>query len=816
MKHSFCILHTSHQKWLLGMACLMFLGNGSSLLPAQAISADDASEVTDTTGVWDYDLLSGGAFGSGISFNVLKYLGGEDSISGAFQANEIRHAGSGKLTFSGNLTIGADAELRLFTTSGDLQFDGQISNHSSGASKLTVTGPGTTYLTATNSYTGMTVVDGGILDVGTISNNSLGSGGLVLLNGAVLQGNGTLVRHTSGNNTPGTEQYGVQSGGFAARGGNLTLDLTSALNDTFDLNISGWRFGTNFIFGSTMADSNVILLNRVNLNTNGQRVFTVIKGVGADDHAELRGELLNSGNGADVSGFIKRGDGVLYLSNANNSYLGVTTIEAGMIRINSIGDGGANSSLGRSSNAATNLVFNGGGLQYIGDSATTDRSFTIQNNRVAVIDVTNAATNLTFTGIINNVTTSGGLTKTGSGTLTIHGAKNYTGRTTVNAGIFDVGDVATLGNSALYFTAAGNGSAIIQGHGTLNRVFDNTNNPEGNLTAGEIAGKAGGFAAKGGKLTLSLGTNIVLNSANHVFGDNFILGSVYADDVVELTSNINLNSNGGSRKITVNQGLGGDYAIISGRIFGHENQTSGLIKEGQGILVLTGANTYNGPTSINQGTVLANYTGPDMVTSPTNGTVTVQASSTGSGNVTVGSNATLGGYGKVGTGSTLVTINGKLSPGDSTQSNSRGTLTIQGNLTLGSAALTALEVSTLDEFDKVVVTSHAILDGTIQVDFGGFSASLFANSFSLDLFDWNTVDFSSFSVVDGTSGDLKFLNVDYGGNAGSWDLSQFTANGAGGGVITWVAVAVPEPSRMCLLILGAFWIFGRRSRNQRR
>lgn len=786
------------------------------LLPfsLSAVSVPTAADVTDTTGTVDYELSAGGAFGTGISFNILKYLGLADTITGNFQAREIENSGTGPLTFEGNPTIGSSLNLNLRATTAAISVNGVISNNLGGASSLTVYGPHTTYLTAANLYTGRTIIDGGVLDVGTISNNSLGSGGLLFYANGVLQGNGAFVRNTSGNETPGAGQYGGQSGGFAARGGELTLDLTNAANDIVDLNTGGWRFGANLVFGSATADSKVVLLNHLNINTDGQRIITVVKGVGGDS-AELRGNVLNSSTAGQISGFIKRGDGLLYLSSASNSYRGITTIDAGTISINSIGNGGDNSTLGASSNAATNLVFNGGALQYTGANGSTDRSFSINAARTATIEVTNAATNLTFTGNINTTNTSGGLAKTGAGTLTITGTKNYTGRTTITAGIFDVGDVATLGNSALYFNAPTGGTALLQGYGTLTRTFDNTATPEANLVSGEVAGKTGGFSAKGGDLILNLGPVMAFNSALNVFGDNFILNSSASDSKVQLTSNINLNSSNSTRNITVNSGVGGDYAHLSGNIYEPEEQNSGIAKLGAGILVLSGANTYEGPTNVNAGTLVANYTGPDTITSPTNPPATLPASSTGAGHVTVATAGTLAGYGKIGAGSTLVTINGRLNPGDPTLGNTRGTLTINGNLTLGSAAITQLEIASLSEFDKVIAMSTATLDGTINLDFTNFSSSLFASSFTLDVFDWSNVVSTGFTVGNGTTGDLKLLNVNYGGNTGSWDLTHFTDAGIGGGTISWNAVAIPEPTRPLLLLTTLCLALVRRSRRSR-
>jgi hypothetical protein len=82
---------------------------------------------------------------------------------------------------------------------------------------------------------------------------------------------------------------------------------------------------------------------------------------------------------------------------------------------------GTASGLGASGNAVSNLIFNGGVLQYNGTNASTDRGFTI--NQPAVLDVGNAYSVLTLGG---NYTTPASeeiysLTKRGEGTLDMRG-----------------------------------------------------------------------------------------------------------------------------------------------------------------------------------------------------------------------------------------------------------------------------------------------------------------------------------------------------------------------------------------------------------
>ncbi|GAB4249346.1 MAG: hypothetical protein OHK005_16120 [Candidatus Methylacidiphilales bacterium] len=121
-----------------------------------------------------------------------------------------------------------------------------------------------------------------------------------------------------------------------------------------------------------------------------------------------------------------------------------------------------------------------------------------------------------------------------------------------------------------------------------------------------------------------------------------------------------------------------------------------LVKSGTGTLTLTGANTYNGTTTVNGGALVVN-------------------GSLGNTIVTIGNGATLGGSGSI-LGPVTVLAGGTLSPGTSP-----GILTV-GALTLSPGSTTIFEINGLTpglQHDQIVVTGTANLDGTVQLLFGG-------------------------------------------------------------------------------------------------
>ena len=118
---------------------------------------------------------------------------------------------------------------------------------------------------------------------------------------------------------------------------------------------------------------------------------------------------------------------------------------------------------------------------------------------------------------------------------------------------------------------------------------------------------SGGFAAQGGPLTVTLdsgGTETWGVAPFNVSG-GLIFGSPTADNPVTFTNSIILNA--GNRNIYVNPGVGGngaDYALISGNlIVASGDTTSQITKEGNGLLILAGSNSYPGATTITAGTL---------------------------------------------------------------------------------------------------------------------------------------------------------------------------------------------------------------------
>lgn len=143
--------------------------------------------------------------------------------------------------------------------------------------------------------------------------------------------------------------------------------------------------------------------------------------------------------GAGTVSLTKAGNGILTLSNANSTYFGSTTINAGTLRVVSMNFGydgffSYASSIGQSDPSAANLVLNGGTLSYIGNPtvnssevATTDRSFQLGTGvNAGTISADGAGVGSDFifgaNGLLYGGNETMGYLGTGARTLTLSGA----------------------------------------------------------------------------------------------------------------------------------------------------------------------------------------------------------------------------------------------------------------------------------------------------------------------------------------------------------------------------------------------------------
>ncbi|WP_244755950.1 autotransporter-associated beta strand repeat-containing protein [Pseudoxanthomonas helianthi] len=361
----------------------------------------------------------------------------------------------------------------------NLIFNGLVTSADGAA--LTKSGAGTLTLSNdTNNYTGITTITGGLLSVDRLANggqvsgigaSSAASANLVLNGGGLqytgattstnrgftlganngtvdvsdaattLTVSGTVVQQTGGNRTltkngagtlvlSGTNTYTggnvinagtLRAGSTQAFGGTGTVTLANVAGATLDLNNFNNTIGA--LSGGGANGGNVTL---------GSATLRIAGGTGT-----------YSGAISGTGGVLRTDGGTQTFSGCNNTYTGVTTLQGATLNVDCLANGGQVSGIGASGSASTNLVFDGGVLNYTGGTVTTDRGFRL-NSGNSTIGVTNAATTLTFGGAVIG---GGGLVKGGSGTLVLSGANTYTGDTLVSGGTLRAGATNAFGPS---------------------------------------------------------------------------------------------------------------------------------------------------------------------------------------------------------------------------------------------------------------------------------------------------------------------------------------------------------------------------------
>jgi autotransporter-associated beta strand protein len=361
--------------------------------------------------------MASNATAAGTAAGVISITGGSFTSN----ADIIRGGGAGTTTATITLNGGLLdlVNNKIGTAASTITFNAQAGtlqnlNELNGGGTLAKTTAGTLILTGTNSYTGaVTIAATGIVRVQ--SNTGLGaiSAGTSVTSGANLQLESVTV---------GAEALTLNGTGTTAQG---------ALSGT----------GTSSLSGA------------VTLATNS----SIGIAAGADT-LTLSGDI--SGTGAAT--LTKVGSGTLILSGAGSNYTGLTTVSAGILRVQSA-NGLGTTAAGTSVTAGANLQFdsaaigaealtlNGTGTAAQGalsGTGTSSHSGTVLLATNSSIGVAAGADTLTLSGNISG-TGAATLTKVGAGTLILSGAgSNYTGLTTVSAGILRVQNASALGTTA--------------------------------------------------------------------------------------------------------------------------------------------------------------------------------------------------------------------------------------------------------------------------------------------------------------------------------------------------------------------------------
>jgi autotransporter-associated beta strand protein len=643
--------------------------------------------------------------GSTISFGstsattgTLRYTGSAATsdriinLSGTTAGGTIEQAGaSGLLKFTSDFTAtgnGAKTLTLTGSTAGTGEVSGKIVN-STGTTSLAKSGTGTWMLSGVNTYSGRTTITGGMLEVTTIGDFNNAGGSL---------GTAADVALTNTAATGATSTNSIQlvnsAGGMGLRyigsgeSTNRAIFLNTQNNATIDS--SGASGGLTLSGPISWYIQNSSTQQNANLNLTGTNT--------ADNTLSGTFTELSGGATSSALNIVKQGSGTWALT-GNRGNRGLTIVEDGTLKFDSVANSGINSALGFGNqlrigaapagtvayHISLGTATTAGTLEYTGLAASASNRVIGLNGNGAIKNTTESATNtLTFSGGISSLTagsktltlggtnsgtnTLSGVIANGSGALAISKAdagtwvltnsNTYTGGTTISAGTLSAGNIVVSGGGSNLGNAT---SAVVLGSAGAQGILSYTGN-SANYTRGFTIGGAGG-----GRLDVTTS------------GQTLSIGTAAIDGAGDFTV-------GGAGNTTVDSTI---------------SHTGGIIKTGAGILSIrlqsSGApvaNTFTGGASILEGTItLANPlgSGGQAVTPGGSSSATYYL-----GDTSGSSTATLS------IGNNNVVFNNPLEvrggssgiktfsiSGPSVTGSHSGTITLNDNLTLSTAATTS-------------------------------------------------------------------------------------------------------------------------------
>ena len=815
----------------------------------------------------DRNVNLGGA-SAGVSWATGNFFSGTSTlVLGASSATHTVHFQNPINLNGGNRIVQVDDG----AASVDANLSGAIT---AGSFSLTKTGAGTLQLSSTgNTYLGGTLVESGTLRLG--ASGVIPDTGAVTVRRATTAGSTDGVLDLNGfNETIAVLTLGSATTTAANAGQTPSVINSSATAATLTLGGTvTYNAGTaSFENGQATISANLDLnsVNRGIVVGNGAAVDDlVISG------AILSGGFVQSGLGtlrldnpanAHANSVIR--DGTLKLG--ANSVLGTGTVlldqrVAGTATLDLNGKTDAvGTTLQLSSGSTTALgALNqitdsaGGGLLALNGTATYFAGAATFNNGTTTISAALDLNGATRTFAINDSDqttqeviisgaiqgTGAGLTKTQAGTLILSGTNTYNGGTTISAGTLQLGNGGTTGaltstsavtnnaslivNRSNAFTQAtglngqaitGTGSFTQAGPGTTTLSVANSYSGTTTISTGVLevtANNALGTAAAGTSVTngaaLKL-TNVSYSTAEAVTlngtgisNGGALVNSGTSSFAGQITAATNASINAGGGTLTLSGGLVKDGTTLTltggGRInvsvtgISGASSNSDLIVDGTTVVVSANSN-YNGPTTVqNSGTLVANA---EIDTT----TVTVNAGSTLSGTGRVDSAA-----------NSYIYINGALIVGDSTLG---APVASQLEIYTGGTGSTVMGVGSFLFFDlftnignNTAIASAADrirLFGTLDPTLGGTLTITNPNALAgFNIGDkWTLFDLTGGGSISNTLA-LDYTSLVLGPTmTGSFD------NGTG--VFSIIAIAVPEPSRALLLMLGLAGLVTRRRR----
>jgi autotransporter-associated beta strand protein len=513
---------------------------------------------------------------------------------------------------------------------GAVNFNGDIS----GSGNLEKNGRGIVTINNDNSndptgsptaWSGNVVINDGMVVVtangalgNTTGTTTVNSGGTLAFRGGVTYSTTEAVTIAGRGVERGTGQSAgaiYNDGGTNSFAGGITLAANAAVGSRDGvLTLSGAIGESGGARSLTKVGDGVVSLSNTGSTYTGA---TIIEGGVLRVTAEnaLRGGFATGGTSG---GNLTLAGGVLEIGTGTNF---TRNIGAGNDQVSWTGDGGFSAFGGNRTvqlnNGTANVTwgsanFVGTGYALLLSSAYADSRITINNSlsfdnaqrEIRVADGS-AAVDARLRGRLrggNNASGTGGLIKTGEGTLELNNntgtASDYSGATEIRGGALRISNANGLSSNS-----------NIQLNGGVFEVgfdFDGSATDGYAATLGAAGGNvqftgSGGFSASGADRTITLngGAGLKWNSTSGFLttGNALVLGSKSATNNVIFANAIDLN--GAERTVRVLNGTGAEDGRLAGVLSDTAVGGGGALRvEGTGSLGLTAANTYAGATTV--------------------------------------------------------------------------------------------------------------------------------------------------------------------------------------------------------------------------
>ena len=394
------------------------------------------------------------------------------------------------------------------------------------------------------SNAGRTVVNSLVADAATdVSQITKTSRGTLLLDDASTYSGATTL--FDGSLAAGNGKS-FASGASGLNGGAISSpDFPAAPSRTFANSAS---VGSTVTFGDTLSPVNTGFSSGIDLQ-GAVRTFTTSSNV-TFDGVVANGAISKSGAAAltltginSYAGGTTLTEGTLFA--ANNSALGTGPLALGSTSSPTISSDASGASAART--FANDVSVNGNVT--FGDGSNNGAMLFASSANLGNAGETRTFTVNAKTTFSGEVSGGAGLTKTGSGVLTLSGSNSYSGGTTFASGMLSAGSNGSFGTGAMTFAGGAVGSADSTPH-----TFANSMVFLGDLTIGN-----------------------------------------YIDSMGALTFTSQVDLGNTDRRLTTKANATFTGAIANGSI----------TKDGLGALVLSGSNSYAGGTTLFEGTLLA-------------------------------------------------------------------------------------------------------------------------------------------------------------------------------------------------------------------